>query len=253
MEIFKIKIKNSISIEMLSITTIWQLLFTIPFTIIALHSIKEYLKDREDSKKKHVCYAFSSFSIGFVLNLVGVLMIPFNMGPGERLLVCFLSRLFDIFNVIGLLWVFVFLADFIEGMKKYLPFVFIHMAITVIIIISTKTSIVIVGHEIVTGRPDIRALAIIVFWFFYWGIVALKFWKFSRLTANKVVMRRCQMMSVGAVFAISAYLAKILSVAYQNLILHFSGEIFAAAAGVVFYIGFVVPEWMRRRWRNKFK
>lgn len=237
---------------MVSFTSIGVLLFAIPFTVIALHSFREYLRDKKNPKKKHLFYAFLCISTGCVINLACALMVSQNMSPSELMIVNVLSKLFDVFNIIGAFFGFCFLTDFMQNLKKYIPFVFIHMAITAIIILSTKAGIIFIdGSEFAIDRAGIRSIAIIFFWFLYWSITAYQFWKCSRLMTNKVAMRRCQMMSTGAVFAVLAYVAVILAKVYQSTILVFFGEFSAMLAGVVLYIGFVAPERLRRRWEKQ--
>ena len=232
---------------MVSITAIGILLYTTPFCIIAVHSLREYLKDRQNSKKKHVFYAFISVSIGFILDLIGGLLVSPDMGPNKIMVVNILLRLFDAFNMIGVFWLFVFLTDFLEKWKRHIPFVVIHLGITFMLIFLTPAGLTVLEDGFVVERADTRAVAVLVFWFLYWGLIAYEFLKHSRLMTKKVAIRRSQMMCVGGVFAVLAYVFVILAKVYNNIMLGFSGEIFAILAGVVFYAGFVAPEWLKRR------
>ena len=65
---------------------------------------------------------------------------------------------------------------------------------------------------------------------------------------RKTAIRRSQMMSLGAFFAILAYILVILAKAFHSIFLELGGEVFAGLAGVVFYAGFVAPAWLRRMW-----
>ncbi|ODS36299.1 MAG: hypothetical protein A7316_10155 [Candidatus Altiarchaeales archaeon WOR_SM1_86-2] len=105
---------------MVSFIAVGILLYTLPFSIIAVHALREYLKDKEDSKKKHVFYAFASWSVGFTLDLIGALLVAPEMSPARIMVINVLFRLFDAFNVIGLFWLFIFLKDFMPQLKKYI-------------------------------------------------------------------------------------------------------------------------------------
>jgi len=236
---------------MASIIAIGILLYTIPFTIIALHAIREYLKDKQDSKKKHMCYAFAAWSIGFILDLIGALLVVPDMSPTRLMIVNTLFRLFDAFNIIGVFWLFIFLKDFVKPMKKYIIPTLIHMTISLILVFATQAGVIVtVGQEYIIDRAGIRSLAIIFFWFIYWSVIGYQFWKHSRLMTKRVAMRRSQMMSIGAVFAILAYVFVITSEAFQIIAHAYLAEFFAILAGIVFYAGFVAPKWLRRRWRK---
>lgn len=237
---------------MVSTIAIGILLYAIPFTIIAFHSLGEYLEDRKNSQKKHVYYAFISFSIGFLLDLIGALLVSPGMSETTTFIVNTLFRLFDAFNVVGLFWLFIFLKDMIPEMKRYIIPSLAYVAITFLVIFLTPAKFILVGQEdYIIERENIRNLAIIFFWFIYWSVIAYSFFKYSKLMTNRVAMRRSQTMSIAAVFAILAYVFVITADASKILALVFAGEIFAILAGVVFYIGFIFPNWLRKIWEKQ--
>jgi len=235
---------------MTSITIIGVSLFTLPFCIIALHSLGKYLNDKQNPQKKHVFYAFLCISIGFVSGLIGASILSSGMTPEKEIIVNVLFRLFDTFNTIGAFWFFVFLTDFIVKMKKYIPFVVIHLLITLILILLTPAGVIMLGDEPIIDRSGIRSIAILFFWFLYWGIVAYQFWKHSRLMTKKSSMRRSQMMSAGAVFAILAYVFTILAEVSQDITMKILSYFCATSSGIVFYIGFLAPKWLKRIWEK---
>ena len=63
-------------------------------------------------------------------------------------------------------------------------------------------------------------------------------------------MRKSKMMSAAAVFAILAYLSTIIAALSQIITINFVGQVFAIAAGLAFYFGFVAPGWLRA-WLEK--
>lgn len=236
---------------MISTVAIGILLYTIPFTIIALHSWKKYSSDRKNSQKKHVYYAFFSWSVGFILDLTGALLVSPDMNETTIFIANTLFTFFDAFNVIGLFWLFIFLKDFVPTMKRYLIPSLGHLAITLIVIFLTPSGFTIVGgNEYIIDRSDVKNLAIILFWFIYWSVIAYIFWKYSKSMTNHVAMRRSQTMSIAAVLAILAYVLVILADASKILLLNLAAEIFAILAGVVFYIGFIIPNWLRKIWET---
>jgi len=232
------------------ITVIGVSLFTLPFCIIALHSLREHLKDRQNPQKKHVLYAFLCISTGFISGLIGAAMASPEMDPEKLMLVNTLFRSFDAFNMLGAFWFFVFLTDFIEKMKKYIPFVVIHLGVTLILILLTPARVIMLGTEPVIERAGIRSLTILFFWFLYWGLIAYQFLKHSRLMTKKVPMRRSQMMSAGAVFAVLAYVFAVLGGISQDIVFKLLSHTCAALSGIVFYAGFIAPEWLRKRWER---
>ena len=239
-----------LEIEMALITVIGVSIFTLPFCIIALHSLREYLNDRQNPQKKHILYAFLCISTGFISGLIGAAMASPEMGPEKLMIVNTLFRSFDAFNMLGAFWFFVFLTDFIERMKKYIPFVVIHLGITLILILLTPARVTMLGTEPAIERAGIRSLAILFFWFLYWGIIAYEFWKYSRVMTKKVPIRRSQMMGAGAVFAVSAYVFTEIAGISQDIIFKLLSHTCAALSGIVFYAGFVAPEWLRKRWER---
>lgn len=233
---------------MVSSTAMGVALFTIPFTVIALHSLREYLKDKRDPKKKHIFYAFMFLSISFILDLIGALMLSPDMSPTKGFIVNALLKIFDFINMIGVFWFFVFLTDFADNLKKYIPLAAAHLLITLSIILVMPFGVTILeGDDFIKDRAIITVVAIMFFWFLYWSIIAYQFWKISKLIQNKVTARRMQMMSAGAIFAILPYLFTITAAALQNFTINFAGEIFALASGILFYAGFIAPGWLRRR------
>jgi len=234
-----------------SATTILVFLYTLPFCIIALHSLKKYLSDKQSSEKKHVFYAFLCFSAAFISSSIASVLVLPDMSPERLIIVKIFFKLFDIINMIGVFWLFVFLADFTKNMKKYIPFVAVHLAITLIVIIVMPFGInIIEGAEYVRDRAEVTSLAILFFWFLYWGIIAYQFWKHSKLMKKKVSMRRSQTMSIGGVFAVLAYICAVLSNIAFSIILVYVAAFCGVTAGIVFYAGFIAPECFRRRWEK---
>ncbi|ODS40903.1 MAG: hypothetical protein A7315_07300 [Candidatus Altiarchaeales archaeon WOR_SM1_79] len=234
---------------MVSFIAVGILLYTLPFSIIAVHALREYLKDKEDSKKKHVFYAFASWSVGFTLDLIGALLVAPEMSPARIMVINVLFRLFDAFNVIGLFWLFIFLKDFMPQLKKYIIPTLAYLSITLIVIFATPAAFhLTTGTEYIIDRAEIRNFAIIFFWFLYWGVIAYQFWSYSKLMTHKIAIRRSQTMGIGAVSAILAYVLVITAEAFQSMTQVYLAEIFAILAGVVFYAGFVAPERLRRMW-----
>ena len=86
---------------MVSVIALGSFLYLVPFAIIAVHALKEYLGDRKNRKKKHVFYAFASFSIGFTLDLIGSLLVAPVMSQERIMTINILLRLFDAFNLFG--------------------------------------------------------------------------------------------------------------------------------------------------------
>jgi len=235
---------------MISITTIGISLFTLPFIIIAVHALREYLKDKQNPQKKHVFYAFLCISIGFISALISASILSPDMSPEKKMIVNTLFKSFDAFNTIGAFWLFIFLIDFIKKWRKYTPFVVVHLAITLVLILLTPAGVIILNGDHIIDRADVRSLAILVFWFLYWGLIAYEFWKHSRLMTKKIAIGRSQTMTAGAVLAISAYVLVVLAQLFQELTIQIFAQICAVASGIVFYAGFVAPEWLRRRWEK---
>lgn len=236
---------------MVSITMLGMLLFISPFIIMALHSLRNYLNDKENPQKKHVFYIFVTFSISFILDLIGASMLSPDMGPTQTMIVHTLLKVFDVLNMIAVFWFFVFLTDFVKSMKKYVPYVAIHLVITLILIIIMPFGVNIIDEgEFIEDRSDISSIAILLFWPLYLGISSYKFYGLSKLIIKKVAIRRLQMMSAGASLGIFAYVFAIFADVYQSVAINFSGEIFALVSGVIFYLGFVAPHWLRRRWEK---
>ena len=231
---------------MISGTTIGILLYTIPFCILAFHSFGRYLNDKQNPQKKHIFYAFVSVSIGFMLNSIGALLVSPDMSTNQRMVVSALTTLFDAFNMIGVFWFFVFLTDFIERMKKYILFVAVHLAVTLIVILVTPADVIVLDAEHIRERSDVHSAAILFFWFLYFGMIAYQFWKYSGLMTKKTAIRRAQMMSAGALFAVFAYIFVIAAQVSQDAVLVYLAESCAVASGIVFYAGFVAPERLRR-------
>lgn len=130
---------------MVSATAIGILLYTIPFVIIAFYSLREYLKDKKNSQRKHVYYAFISWSVGFTLSLIGALLVSPNMSETMTLIVNTLFRLFDAFNVIGLFWLFIFLKDFVPKMEKYIIPSLAYVAITLLTVFLTPAGFTLIN------------------------------------------------------------------------------------------------------------
>ena len=236
---------------LVSATTIGMFLCTLPFCIIAVHSFREYLMDKQDPKKKHVFYAFLCFSAAFILNLIAYIFVLPDMSPGRFMAVTALFKLFDAVNIAGVFWIFVFLTDFMGGMKRYLPLVFIHLGISLVLILGMPYGVDIIdGTNYVKDRAAVSSLAILAFWLLYWGIVAYNFWSHSKLMTKRVAARRSQMMSLGGVFSVLSYLCAIFSNVAASAILVHLALFFATAAGIVFYAGFVAPERLRRMWEE---
>ena len=232
---------------MVSITVVGILLFTLPFCVIALHSFKEYPGDRESRQKKHVFYAFLCISIGFISALTGASILSPDMSPEEKTIVNALFKSFDAFNTIGAFWLFVFLTDFIEEIKRYVPYVVIHLTITLMLIILTPAGVIMLGGEHIIERSDFRSIALLFFRFLYWGIIAQQFRKHSNMMTKKRAIRRSQMMSAGAIFAILAYVLVVAAQVFQTLAIQIFAQACAVLSGIVFYMGFVLPEWLRKR------
>jgi len=233
------------------ITIIGMSLFTIPFCIIALHSLGSYLKDRQNRQKKHVFYAFLCISIGFISGMAGAAITSTDMSPDNLMAVNILFRSFDAFNTIGAFWFFVFLTDFIEKTKKYLPYVVIHLGITLMLILLTPAGVIMLaGEEPIIDRAGVRSLALLFFWFLYWGIIAYQFLNYSKSMTKKVAIRRSRMMSAGAAFVILAYVFTIIAGISQDITFKFLSHTCAGLSGIVFYVGFVAPQWLKRMWEK---
>lgn len=232
---------------MVLITIIGMSLFTIPFCIIALHSMGRYLKDRQNKEKKHVFYAFLCLSIGFISGMAGTAITSTVMAPDKIMVVNILFRSFDAFNTIGAFWFFVFLTDFIENTKKYLPYVVIHLGITLMLILLTPAGVIMLaGGEPIMERAGIRSIALLFFWFLYWGIIMYKFLEYSKSMTKKVAIRRSQMMGAGAAFAILAYVFTIIAGITLDITFKFLSHTCAGLTGIVFYAGFIAPRWLKR-------
>jgi len=231
-------------------TTIGAVLYTIPFIIIALHSLNRYLKDRKNSEKKHVFYAFLCFSVAFTSSFIAYALVLPDMSRERDILVTFLFKLFDVVNMIGVFWLFVFLSDFMEKIKKYLPYVIIHLALTCIVIAVMPFDVKIDGANYIRERAELTSLSILFFWLLYWGIIAYRFWKHSGLMTKKIAIRRSRTMAVGGIIAVFAYICAILSNVVSSAILVYSAVFCGIFAGVVFYAGFIAPERLRRIWNK---
>ncbi len=231
-----------------SISTIGVFLYSLPFFYITLHSYRSYLKDKQDNKKKHVFYATLSVSIAFISGLAANSICSPEMSSEREILINALFKSFDAFNTIGVFWFFVFLTDFIVKLKRYIPFIVVHLGITLALILLTPAGVILIaGGEPLIDRAGIRTAAVLVFWFLYWTIIAHNFLEYSKLSGKKQVKLRCKLMSLGAAFAILAYLFAVLSVTYHEIILKLISYFCAGASGIVFYSGFVFPGWLRKR------
>ena len=234
---------SRILIKMASLTATGLFVFTLPFVFIAAHSIKEYLKDRDSNKKKHLCYAFVIITTSFIVDLIGALMISPVMEPTTCFIVKTLLKSFDFINMIAVFWFFIFLTDFIDDMKRYIPFVAFHLLLTLAVIAVMPFDVVIFeGNEFIEDRHIITIAAIFIFWFLYWSIIAYQFWDLSKFMTSKVAITKSQMMSAAAVFAILAYLSTIIAALSQIITINFVGQVFAIASGVFLYLGFVAPK-----------
>ncbi len=209
------------------------------YSIIAVHSYSKYKKERKDAQRKHVFYAFAFVSLGFLADFTGALFLGPAMSASTLLLANSLFRLFDAFVVIGVYWFFVFLTDLSVPMKKYLNFVQAHAGITLLAILVTPASVAVAAQSFTIGRADVRAYAIILFWFVYWTVIAYTFWEHSKVVRRKQARLRLEMMSLGGVLAILAY-------AFEISALIYFAEACAIASGIVFYLGFIAPERLQR-------
>lgn len=233
---------------MVSIITIGVILYSASFFIIALYALKDYLEERDESrkaKKKYIFYAFASWSISFIFDLTGSLMVSL----GETSLAENLFMLFDAFNVIGVFFLFIFMTKFMTPMKRYIPWVSLHLALTLALIFLFPLSLTVDGTMYVKhydGYAGITALAIVFFWFLYWGLIAYEFWKSSKLMTKRIAIIRSKMMSAGGVFAVLAYLFVMIAANRPHIAIILASQFFAMAAGIVFYVGFVAPKFLRK-------
>ena len=115
------------------------------------------------------------------------------------------------------------------------------------LIILTPAGVIMLGGEHIIERSDFRSIALLFFWFLYWSIIAQQFWKNSKLMTKKRAIRRSQMMSIGAVFAILAYVLVVAAQVFQTIAIQIFTQACAVLSGIVFYVGFVLPEWLRKR------
>ncbi|ODS35726.1 MAG: hypothetical protein A7316_03335 [Candidatus Altiarchaeales archaeon WOR_SM1_86-2] len=224
-----------------------------PFWIITLFSFYDYLKKGGD-KRKHIFYAFFFFSIGFAAAaILNVVLVP-GMSESDKVISGYLAYIFDCCNLIGLFWLFVFLTDFVDYMKKYIKYAAVHLIISLIIILALPVDIVPADGDVpMLERQGIKSIMLLSFWFLYWSIIAYQFWKHSGLMTRNVAIRRSQMMSIGAVFAIIAYIFIIISATQEGsarAILFFASNISAALCGIVLYLGFCAPAWLKAMWRR---
>ncbi len=235
---------------MLSIVEIGILLCSVPFGLITLHALGEYLKDKKNPQKEHILYAFASIFAGFVLFcLPATLLASPGMGLERLAIVNNLFRLFDAANMIGLFWFFVFLTDFMEHMKQHLPLVVIHLLITLVAILVPPADILILDGGAIAARGTFRLISILLFWLLYLSMLAYKFWRHSILMKKKVARRRSQTLSIGAAFAVFTYVLLTFGEINQSLTWVLIAQISSIAAGVVFYLGFITPGWLRRMWK----
>jgi hypothetical protein len=186
------------------------------------------------------------------MDLTGSIII--SPGKSENItLAANLFMLFDAFNVIGVFFLFIFMTKFIDSMKKYITPVLIHLALTLALIFLFPLSLTVDGAVYVKhydGYSGITEFAIVFFGFLYWGLIAYEFRKSSKLMTKKTAVRKTQMMSIGGIFAILAYLFVMIASKYSYVTIIITSQFFAMASGVVFYIGFVSPGWLKRRWEK---
>lgn len=232
-------------------------LFSLPFYIISVHSLKKYLEEKQTgqtkSQKKHIFYAFLIWSVGFTSAVIGAAMISpsMDMDSTTNTLVVILHKLFDAFNILGCFFFFVFLTDFVERLKKYIPFFTALLIITLLLIFVTPSGVLITEDGHIPWRSDIASAAILFSWIISFAIISLQFWKHSKSMQNNVAIRRSQMISIGAFFMISAYIFVISAQELTQGIMLVFGQISAITSGIVFYIAFVIPDWLRRIWEKK--
>lgn len=229
-------------------------LFSIPFYIISFHSLKKYLEEDQTgqtkSQKKHIFYAFLTWSVGFTSAVIGAAMVSPAMEQATLITVVIMHKLFDAFNIIGCFFFFMFLTDFMENLKKHTLFFKAVLIITLILIFVTPSGVIITEDGHIPWRSGIASAAILFSWIISLAIISHQFWKHSKLMEKKVSIRRSQMISIGAFFMISAYIFVILAqVLTQGIMLVF-GQISAIASGIVFYAAFAIPGWLRRIWEK---
>jgi len=234
-------------------TTTGALFYTLPFLMIAMHSLFRYLGDRENAGKKHIFYVFACFSISFALSFIAYALVTPDLiaepasDPARHTAVIVLFKLFDIINMIGVFFLFIFLIDFIGKMKDYMPIVIAHLAITVFLIAVMPYSVnMINGDSYVRERALTASFAILFYWITYWGLIAYKFWQHTKLMEKKVPIRKVQLMCLGGVIAVMTYIFAISSSLFSSKLLVNLAVIGGMLSGIVFYLGFYTPGWLRK-------
>lgn len=220
---------------------IWMALVFVPITFLLLF---HYLRDKTP-KRLHLLLAFTAASIGFIANVVEEVLAFGGYIFGASLA----FKLFDIFQMIGVFLFFVFLTDFVERQKRYLIFSYSVLLLVIFAIALSPVDFVKQGSALIELRYIWAAgIALLVYWITHFGVISYEFWRYSRLIKERLPRARMQLMALGCLYAVLAYLAVIVLkfvFPYQLVFTEIVGTVFAVVAGTLFYLGAETPHWLK--------
>ncbi|MFZ3063144.1 MAG: hypothetical protein WA148_05320 [Actinomycetota bacterium] len=220
---------------------IWMALVYVPLTVLLLF---HYLRDKTP-KRLHLLLAFTAASIGFIANLVEELLALGGYMFGASLA----FKLFDIFEMAGVFMFFVFLTDFVQYQKRYIGLSYAALLLVIFAIALSPLELVKQGSALVEVRYIWAAgIGIIAYWLTHFGVISYEFWRYSKLIEERLPRARMQLIALGGLYAVLAYLAVIiLKSAFPDQLpfTEIVGAVFAVVAGILFYLGAETPNWLK--------
>jgi hypothetical protein len=213
----------------------------IPLTALLLF---HYLRDKTP-KRLHILLAFAAASIGFMANVIEEML-----AIGEYMVGASIAfKLFDIFQMVGVFLLFVFLTDFVEHHKRYIALSYSTLLVVIFAIALSPLELVRQGSALIEIRYIWTAgIGIIVYWLTHFGVISYEFWRYSRLIEERLPRARMQLIALGGLYAVLAYLAVIVLKLFFPGHLPFTeivGAVFAVLAGTLFYLGAETPHWLK--------
>lgn len=228
----------------MTVTLANAILLALVFVPLTIFLLIHYLRDKT-RKRLYLLIAFTFASVAFLIGLVEETILALS---GFQPLVGTLFKFFDAFMMIGVFWFFVFLTEFAEDLKHYIPLSLSWLLIVLVAILISPLEIVKQGLSWSEIRGLWAGLAIMLYWLAHFGVIASQFWKHSRYLEEKEPRVRIKLMAGGAVFAVLAYAAVILFKFVFPHLLSLSemiGGIFAIMAGILFLLGAELPTWLK--------
>lgn len=197
-------------------------------------------------ERRHIATAFAFVAFAF-----GVLLVEdvVYMGTGTLIEGAVASKIIDTSLMVAVVWFFLFLTDFMEELKRYLPVSLSGLVVVVALIAFSPVKLVKVGSVVYDVRSPLVGAAIVVFWFAHFVVGCYVFWRYGRFLEEREVRIRAGIMTAGITFAVLAYPIDIV------VEIFFPQWLFATAfitvgvallAGVLFLLGAETPKRLRR-------